>query len=410
VFHRLAVKALAGERLAAQVELRLASLIRKELIRPHPATIKDDEAFRFRHLLIRDAAYDALPKATRAELHERFARWLEQHATDLLELDEIAGWHLEQAIRFKQELGQAADPQLARDAAEHLYASGARAAERRDMAAALNLLERALALTSKEDSLHARIAIALADSLVAAGDYKRLDELLLAAAADPEVAPLATLVRLEWLENARPDEFFENIGLLPEVIDELERRGDARGLAKAHWVAHVPHNFAMQATAMAEELRKAAEYAGAAGDEGMRTQALGWYLAALWFGTTPTSEIARELDSIESESEAPGPYLAAWLDHIRAALHTAAGRFEKARLLSRRACDQMELLGQRVQRGAMLIAWAEAERWAENPAGARDRLLEADEVLAEAGERGFRSTCKPAWPEPTSALGSAAPP
>ena len=37
-----------------------------------------EDAFRFRHLLIRDAAYDALPKATRADLHERFAAWLER--------------------------------------------------------------------------------------------------------------------------------------------------------------------------------------------------------------------------------------------------------------------------------------------------------------------------------------------
>ncbi|HZU61856.1 MAG TPA: adenylate/guanylate cyclase domain-containing protein, partial [Solirubrobacteraceae bacterium] len=66
VFHRLAVRALADERLAGEVEPRLAGLVRKELIRPHPATLKGDEAFRFRHLLIRDAAYDALPKATRA--------------------------------------------------------------------------------------------------------------------------------------------------------------------------------------------------------------------------------------------------------------------------------------------------------------------------------------------------------
>jgi predicted ATPase len=81
VFHRLSVRALANERLASEVEIRLASLVRKELIRPHPPQLGGDDAFRFRHLLIRDAAYDGLPKATRAELHERFAVWLEEHAT-----------------------------------------------------------------------------------------------------------------------------------------------------------------------------------------------------------------------------------------------------------------------------------------------------------------------------------------
>ena len=78
VFHRSAVRALSGERTATEVDSRLTGLVRKELIRPHPATIRDDDAFRFRHLLIRDAAYDALPKARRADLHETFARWLEQ--------------------------------------------------------------------------------------------------------------------------------------------------------------------------------------------------------------------------------------------------------------------------------------------------------------------------------------------
>ncbi len=63
------------------------------------------DAFRFRHLLIRDAAYDALPKAERATLHERFAVWLEEHAPTLVELDEIVGYHLEQAAGYADELG-----------------------------------------------------------------------------------------------------------------------------------------------------------------------------------------------------------------------------------------------------------------------------------------------------------------
>ena len=85
---------------------RLASLVRKELIRPDKPQLPGEDAFRFRHLLIRDAAYDALPKATRAELHQRFADWLEEHGDDLVELDEILGYHLEQAARYRAELGQ----------------------------------------------------------------------------------------------------------------------------------------------------------------------------------------------------------------------------------------------------------------------------------------------------------------
>ena len=64
VFHRGAVQALAPEE--SQVMARLTSLVRKELVRPDKSELPGEDAFRFRHLLIRDAAYDALPKATRA--------------------------------------------------------------------------------------------------------------------------------------------------------------------------------------------------------------------------------------------------------------------------------------------------------------------------------------------------------
>src|SRR5207247_7140652 len=98
IFHRGAVQALAPDE--TQVTPRLAALVRKELIRPDRPQLAGEDGFRFRHLLIRDAAYDALPKATRAELHERFASWLEQHGAELVELDEILGYHLEQACRY----------------------------------------------------------------------------------------------------------------------------------------------------------------------------------------------------------------------------------------------------------------------------------------------------------------------
>jgi class 3 adenylate cyclase len=103
VFHRGAVAALAPD--DPDVPSRLMGLVRKELVRPSRALLPGDDAFRFRHLLIRDAAYDSLPKAVRAELHERFATWLEEYAPGLVELDEILGYHLEQAARYRAELG-----------------------------------------------------------------------------------------------------------------------------------------------------------------------------------------------------------------------------------------------------------------------------------------------------------------
>ena len=78
VFHRGSVQALTAEE--SQVTPRLASLVRKGLIRPQKPQLAGEDGFRFRHLLIRDAAYAGLPKATRADLHQRFAAWLEEPA------------------------------------------------------------------------------------------------------------------------------------------------------------------------------------------------------------------------------------------------------------------------------------------------------------------------------------------
>ena len=145
---------------------RLAALVRRELIRPDQAQFAGEDGFRFRHLLIRDAAYDALPKATRAELHERFADWLEQRGEELVELDEILGYHLEQAARYKQELGQP-DATLAERAGERLAAAGRRALWRGDERAAAGLLERALELTRP-----ARLDVVLELDLAAALSFR----------------------------------------------------------------------------------------------------------------------------------------------------------------------------------------------------------------------------------------------
>jgi predicted ATPase len=142
-FHRDAVVALAPEERDA--DACLTTLVHKDLIRPERATVPGEDAYRFRHLLIRDAAYDALPKAVRAELHQRFAAWLEERGGDLVEREEIVGYHLEQAARCKAELGEQ-DPELGARAAEQLSEAGRRALARGDVDAAASLLGRAVAL------------------------------------------------------------------------------------------------------------------------------------------------------------------------------------------------------------------------------------------------------------------------
>jgi predicted ATPase len=106
--------------------MHLLSLVRKEFLRPDRALFSTDDGFRFSHVLIRDAAYNSMAKQLRAELHERYARWLEQQLGERVDdYLEIVGFHLEQAWRYRIELGAARDGgrALAREAGERLWAA-----------------------------------------------------------------------------------------------------------------------------------------------------------------------------------------------------------------------------------------------------------------------------------------------
>ena len=116
-------------------------------------TLAGEDGFRFAHILVRDAAYDSMPKRLRGELHERFADWVEIRARERPELDEILGHHLEQARALRLELqpGGPEEEALAIRAFEPLTRAGRRALGRGDLHAARGLLERAVALLPEDD-------------------------------------------------------------------------------------------------------------------------------------------------------------------------------------------------------------------------------------------------------------------
>ena len=149
-FHAGAVAELMAECEPDAVGTALMGLVHKQLVRPDRPEFAGEDAFRFPHALIRDAAYGGMPKRLRAELHERLAGWLGRSRASR---DEILGYHLEQACRYRAELGHADehDRALAGEAAERLAAAAQAALARGDAAAAARLLERAVALLPPED-------------------------------------------------------------------------------------------------------------------------------------------------------------------------------------------------------------------------------------------------------------------
>ncbi len=347
LFHRGAVQALSE---VGQVTPQLASLVRKELIRPDRAQLFGEDGFRFRHLLIRGAAYDALPKATRAELHDRFAAWLEGHGADLVELDEILGHHLERAARCKQELGQP-DEELARRAGDHLANAGRRALWRGDQRAAAGLLGRALELT-RPIRLDVALELDLASAL-----WRDRQEAAAVANAAAERARAAGDTTGETL--ARMAEAFHRSWFLPDPdIDELvtrarnalpllEQSGDHAGLVHV-WFAlgYGVANFRARWDDWAHAGEQALRNARLAG----RPSTGLFEELALASGSRPADEALERLDAHARENPLPPTQL------IRAWLLAMLGRFEEARPIAEEARDRILQLT-----GAHWVDWIPGE-------------------------------------------------
>jgi len=381
IFHRGAVQALAPEE--TQVTPRLAALVRRELIRPDKAQFAGEDGFRFRHLLIRDAAYDALPKSTRAELHERFADWLQQRGEELVELDEILGYHLEQAVRYKQELGQP-DAALTERAGERLAAAGRRALWRGDERAAAGLLERALVLTRparvdvvleldlaqalfRESPKAAATADAAAERARVAGDETGEALARVGAAyyrvffsADPAVNELEELARkaLPLLEQAE-----DHAGLV--------HVWNALGYGVANWRCRFE-----DWTHAGEQVLRHARLAG------QRSSKL-FSESALALGPRPADEALRTLDALLPENPHPLPLL------TRAWLLTMLARFEEASQIAREAGERWrELTGDdEVDWILALVAATAGDHEA-----AAEHLRRFCELAEVRGQRGFLST------------------
>jgi class 3 adenylate cyclase len=166
VFHRAGVEYLSPESDRAGVEPAISELVLRDLVEPETAQFAGEDAFRFHHLLLRDVAYESVRKEERASLHERFADWLDEQAGERAsEFDEIAGYHLEQACRYRSELKVGgSDGRLGARASKRLGAAGLRAYARGDWPGSASLLARGLALSAPDSELTAQMEPKLAEA------------------------------------------------------------------------------------------------------------------------------------------------------------------------------------------------------------------------------------------------------
>jgi class 3 adenylate cyclase/tetratricopeptide (TPR) repeat protein len=384
-FRQDALASLVPEELGERLSEIHHSLVRKDLVRP-----SGDETFKFKHLLLRDAAYDALPKEQRAELHERFADWLEPVEP---ELEEIRGYHLEQAYRYRTELGPADDRtrKLARRGAALLASAGHRANERGDVHATATLLDRAIALLPEDDPDAVALLPELGDALVETGNISRAAALLRHAElkGDPRTRLLGrlrgTMVRLMQggSMNAAVDRY-------DEALREAERLGDDSILAEVYCrrggLALWLNDYRTARSMFDESLRRAIS----AGDSRQISETVIWLSVGIMWGDTPVAEGRRILDELAGLSihgVAASQVLVA-----QGVMHALVGEFDQARALTAEGRATTRELGQQVQFASLAQVEAVVELLAHDFQRAEWLLREARDILSDAGERGYLST------------------
>jgi class 3 adenylate cyclase/tetratricopeptide (TPR) repeat protein len=387
-----AVVELSPEAERSDVGGRLQALVRRELVRPDRSRFSGEDAFRFGHVLIRDAAYAGTTKELRADLHERFAGWLERRTADRpAEFDEIVGYHLEQAHRYRAELGPEDEHarELARRAGDRLAAAGQRALARSDIPAAIALLSRATDRMEPDRPQRIELLVDLGVALAEAGAEERSRAVLGEAAVgadelgDERLAAYVTVARLDVSSGAAGSSEMDREEAR-RAIEVFRRHGDDRGLARA-WglVAWVEwrERRAAEVQRASERALHHARRAGSPRDVAASVYLLGPALAHVPGSVKDAAARAEEL----IEEERGNRTVEAHLSHALAHLRAWAGHFDEGR---RHAARYRSILLDNGQEGLWINsaeAAADVELWAGDPGAAVRILNEGQRRFEELG-------------------------
>jgi class 3 adenylate cyclase/tetratricopeptide (TPR) repeat protein len=398
VFHAGAVRTLTPEPLRPQVPTRLLALARKELIRPDRAEFAGEDAFRFRHLLIRDAAYQAMPKEQRADLHQRFAAWLEGSAGQrVAEYEEILGYHLEQAYRYRGELGppDEAMKELGRSAATRLTSSAERARERGDFAVAEKLLRGAAEIS--EGTTRARSLFELTQTLFEKNDFPASAEtarhVIQAAeeSGDPVLAQRAALVLDEALGQIEPMHTLQRTRTSAEdALRRLQDLGDDPGIVQATITLSRMAFYHGECTRSLEITDELLDRASELPFTARRMIGLNRAVSG-YFGPAPVEEALRIYD--QALAIVPDSIIAqAFLGEIHAALLAMLGREEEFRVEQERVDRLMDEIGLPEVLTNTYQGRGEAERFLGHLDRAEQQFRAGVEQWDALGETGFNST------------------
>jgi predicted ATPase/class 3 adenylate cyclase len=250
-FHLGDIEVLVPGSSSAEISDRLEGLIRHELIRQdHDAAVpfptESGEGYRFRHILIRNVAYERMSEDLRAILHERYADWLERSSGERAGLfDELIAYHLNRAVEYRATLPAQGEHrrELARRAGMRFAAAGRRAAVRGDVRPTTNWLDRATQLLPDDDPARFEVLPDLAEALQASGQLEQAvnvyDEMISAASVPGAESRLkhAVLGKLHVTAFRNLDSFLrDGPDEVQRAIHVFEQQRDQLGLAKAHYL------------------------------------------------------------------------------------------------------------------------------------------------------------------------------
>jgi class 3 adenylate cyclase/tetratricopeptide (TPR) repeat protein len=400
-FHRGALIDLLGDEHRPELDSNLTALARRELVGPTRPDFEEEQAFRFSHILIRDAAYALMPKQRRAELHERHARWLERRSDrGLGENAELTGYHLEQAFAYRVEVEPAATrshSQLAADGGRHLGTAGRAALARDDLPAAIRLLERAVALLPPHDPERAALFPELGMALTEAGELRKAERVLDAAVeeaasrGDSRAEAHAVVVRLFGRLQVDTESSTREVRERFESL--LEVFGDSRddlGLDRLWRLRALVHWIEARSGEAEAAWREATEHARRAADHRGWADSLLWLASSACYGPTPVEDGIARCEAIRAQLRGDRLSQAAVLDSL-AGLRAMGGEFETARrLLAERNAVLAELgrtMHSAVSHYEAFVALASGDA-----SGAQDVLQAGYERLEEMGEKALLAT------------------
>jgi class 3 adenylate cyclase/tetratricopeptide (TPR) repeat protein len=403
VFYPGAVREISPERERPDVLGWIQQLMRRDLVRPDTSDITGEDAFRFHHGLLRDAAYQMLPKETRADLHERFAEWLATRALPT-DADEFVGYHLETAHKYLTELGpeDARARRIGDRAAELLGAAAIKARDRADWTAAESLGRRAVALRGIDDPHRTwdllELGYTLMDAERVADAAVPFAEALEAArrTGDERAEAHASLGHVSTRWMLEPEGGSTVISkMVDDLIPRLELWKDDRGLAFAYFSKTQVHWNACRFALGREEASKALAHAEAAGDTSLVRVIAITRVAAAQLGASTAPELLADALDLEARA-ATQPMIRSVALITRADAAAMTGHGEEAQALAGESFDLVtELLGE-PPIGHYEVAW-DIATLCNDHIRAEEHIRLMYERLDEVGDVAHRSTAAGHW-------------